>query len=1606
MRKKVVSILALILFLSLSGLLESKEVGDVAYSSLRQMWGGGQNQYTFSYRTGVPGYIGHAMIYFGTDEDGNDYIIHAPGIGQKVKREKRDLSVYEKYLNMGSVTKEQRRKIISFANSKIGCLYAVPYEKMLIVFKPYHPELDSERMVNTSSGKPVVQIAAPIDNEIIDQNQSSTYTIKATATDGANGSGIFKVEYYLDQVDADHLITKVYTYKDSNGIPVFLYENDTVPIELSEYKYDWDISNISSGQHTLIARTVDRAGNWSDDTLRQFKIQNAKMPEVVDCFPMGNHTTSPTTVSVTFSKEMDRTSVSVSISGVVFGLPEWTGNTVKYAILGQLADDKQYKVTISPTSKDLAGNEIIPYLGFNFSTYRSLPDIDRDGIPDIYDCAPNDPYNKNCAPKPLDSDGDKLYDWEDPFPFDPTNSGVSAGGYFNVKGLTGLNPCHIPGTNQAGWPAVKALKAEVYSIGITTLGAGVTTTPVQKSNNVFTSFVTGLGNFKITAYNKNGAELASLVVHISTKGVACLFMVQLNPDDNESVMPPEQANLDNPPSNGNVPLVIPLTGMAGRMYRLLQDKLGYDSLGLMLEFPPELLVTTNHVMVLPSGGYNGLSQSVKDNIALYVQAGGTLIVFTQQNGYQFADLPGGAVRGYGYAEDQSCHANAVYINEESAIFNDQTRVYMDASVDGYFTAWPNNAKIYLGRQKNQQPAMIEYPYGNGKVIATTLYSEFGNYMYNLSNEEKTLVNSLIKYALDPLTPLNQYLKLAQPMADLTFNVTAPSDVLIDGSDVTFVITIQNKGSSDQTLKVARDWVHTDRQDVGTFVVQANSTLNIPVIMHNIQDIQNNDFYSFNAMIYNTTDGSSIGSPAISGKMYPASVQTIISVDKTEYAPGETSIITLNLKNLLALDYAVSSKVVVTDAINSKVFEETRMTNLTANSISSEAFNFIVPSKQGFYIITVDIESNGSKVGTASVYIEVPKAELKLTTILPNSFALGSNLVNVKVDNIGKSAVNNGQIKAELKDPFSSVIFAETKTFSAGIGQSTEVAYSVNIPALKFGNYTMTVSAITEDGVIDSTVNIPCSISRKFSFDKLSYKSGENAAAILELTNTGMFNMSLSAAVTAPAMGFSRTDSMSLNKGETVSKVYNINIPLSANYGVQGVRIDLILGNTLSYIYSFSVAPPNISGSIESNGPYSYGSRITAKLENIGGSNTIYDYVIKLIDFNDVVINQASGSDTLAWGEVKRPYLDLTNSQMSGGQYVVNGIITDKKTNKKTVIQQYVAVTGLTANISVTMDKKNYLNGNTATVSTTVIPQGSITNATLETKVYRPAESIVKHPELNGITAIAVEKTTIWYGKDNGEIAKYNKATGQYQTITVPYVSGIEKCVFTVAVDSDYVWVGAAKAGLLRYEKSSGTWKKYTTNEGLSANAILSLANDGNYLWIGSSYGLNRMDKLNETFTKWYSKDGLTFDQINSVSVDGNFIWVGTILGLNRYSKINNTWEKFTTGEGLLDNWAKSIYANSSNVWIATKNGINKYDKSTSSWSALTTANGLISNVCYYVTETKDEIWIGTDKGVSVLNKAANIWKSYTTTDGVSNTNVRFIAVEDNKVWIVSASKSY
>jgi hypothetical protein len=172
-----------------------------------------------------------------------------------------------------------------------------------------------------------------------------------------------------------------------------------------------------------------------------------------------------------------------------------------------------------------------------------------------------------------------------------------------------------------------------------------------------------------------------------------------------------------------------------------------------LEFPPTI-VQTQPVLVIPSGGLYGLENSafLKSTLDEYVKTGGTLVVLAQQHGYEFGILPtpdGKPITGYGWAEDQACLWNGTYIDTYHPILSSITTNTVSANVDGYFTGYPESSTILLRRTANGQPAMLMYEYGAGRVVVSSLYSDWGYAHAQATQDEIAIIRDLLVWAKAP-----------------------------------------------------------------------------------------------------------------------------------------------------------------------------------------------------------------------------------------------------------------------------------------------------------------------------------------------------------------------------------------------------------------------------------------------------------------------------------------------------------------------------------------------------------------------------------------------------------------------------------------------------------------------------------------------------------------------------------------------------------------------------------------------------------------------------------------------------------------------------------------
>lgn len=102
---------------------------------------------------------------------------------------------------------------------------------------------------------------------------------------------------------------------------------------------------------------------------------------------------------------------------------------------------------------------------------------------------------------------------------------------------------------------------------------------------------------------------------------------------------------------------------------------------------------------------------------------------------------------------------------------------------------------------------------------------------------------------------------------------------------------------------------------------------------------------------------------------------------------------------------------------------------------------------------------------------------------------------------------------------------------------------------------------------------------------------------------------------------------------------------------------------------------------------------------------------------------------------------------------------------------------------------------------------------------------------------------------------------------------------TGRVDSDFLadihhvhlagqtwWISTNGHGLIRWDKKRSSFKKYSTEDGLSSNTLYACLGDefGN-LWVSSNYGLMQIDTATFAITTYSEEDGLPHHEFNRVS---------------------------------------------------------------------------------------------------------------------------------------------
>jgi len=166
------------------------------------------------------------------------------------------------------------------------------------------------------------------------------------------------------------------------------------------------------------------------------------------------------------------------------------------------------------------------------------------------------------------------------------------------------------------------------------------------------------------------------------------------------------------------------------------------------EFDSTAVLDRVKALVIPTGGLYGMENAdqFKSTLADYVSRGGTIIVFGQQHGYEFSVLPtpdGEPIGAYGWREDQSCQSNSMYVDSWHPALSSTTKSLISSPIDGYFAGYPANSTVLLSRRINGMPAMLSYPYGEGRVVVTSMFEDWGYSHGQSTAQGRAIVRDLI-----------------------------------------------------------------------------------------------------------------------------------------------------------------------------------------------------------------------------------------------------------------------------------------------------------------------------------------------------------------------------------------------------------------------------------------------------------------------------------------------------------------------------------------------------------------------------------------------------------------------------------------------------------------------------------------------------------------------------------------------------------------------------------------------------------------------------------------------------------------------------------------------
>ena len=213
------------------------------------------------------------------------------------------------------------------------------------------------------------------------------------------------------------------------------------------------------------------------------------------------------------------------------------------------------------------------------------------------------------------------------------------------------------------------------------------------------------------------------------------------------------------------------------------------------------------------------------------------------------------------------------------------------------------------------------------------------------------------------------------------------------------------------------------------------------------------------------------------------------------------------------------------------------------------------------------------------------------------------------------------------------------------------------------------------------------------------------------------------------------------------------------------------------------------------------------------------------------------------------------------------------------------------------------------------------------------------------------------------------------------------------------WLGG-NGVVLVFDREENYWRTLGEGRGIPKRGIGGMAGDGNYIWIGSYYGIRQLDKR----TKREEPMGFEYlfynHPVNDLEINEYGVWIASRTGIYLYDKNNpQIMNALSIGISYLDfpvSRVTSIFQNRNIIFFATNIGVVTFDMDEQIWDMILPASE------YKGLEVSDLLvvgkfcFIGTNQGLFRINLKSHRVREYNF-DFIGTVNS--MAYMDKFIWI-------